>query len=283
MTEHTKQGGFTKIELEAVIKSKNPKLLKVIPRFVLNKLKRILHLNEINQILEENHQSDPYVFIENLLTLFGAKIVVEGIENLPTEKRLLLVSNHPLGGLDGLVFMKTVHDVYGELRFPVNDLLLNLPSLNQVFLPVNKHGAHSRESFQAIDEAYRSNLPILYFPAGLCSRKIKGKIVDLEWKRSIITSAIKHNRDIVPVCIQGKNSNFFYNLANLRKMLKIKGNIEMLFLVDEMFNQKDQKIVIHFGKPIPWQTFDTSKSVEEWTEFVRQRTYEMENMYKLLR
>jgi len=276
MVEQSEDIGFKKIELEALIKSKNPALLKVIPRFVLKKLKRILHLDEVNTILQENYKEDPYTFIEKGLAMFGAKIEVEGTENLPANKRLLLVANHPLGGLDGLVFMKTVHDVYGELRFPVNDFLLNLPSLKQIFLPINKHGAHSRESFHAIDQAYRSELPILYFPAGLCSRKIKGKIIDLEWKRSIITSAIKHQRDIVPVFIHGRNSNFFYNLANLRKMLRIKGNIEMLYLVDEMFNQKGQRIVIRFGKPISWEAFDDSKSMAQWTDFVRQKTYELE-------
>ncbi|MFA6402231.1 MAG: 1-acyl-sn-glycerol-3-phosphate acyltransferase [Salinivirgaceae bacterium] len=276
MVEQSEDIGFKKIELEALIKSKNPALLKVIPRFVLKKLKRILHLDEVNTILQENYKEDPYTFIEKGLAMFGAKIVVEGTGNLPDKKRLLFVANHPLGGLDGLVFMKTIHDIYGDLRFPVNDFLLNLPSLKQIFLPINKHGAHSRDSFQAIDQAYRSELPILYFPAGLCSRKIKGKIVDLEWKRSVVTSAIKHQRDVVPVFIQGRNSNFFYNLANLRKTLRIKGNIEMLYLVDEMFNQKGQQIVIRFGKPIPWETFNNTKSTTEWTDFVRQKTYEME-------
>ncbi len=276
MVEQSEDIGFKKIELEALIKSKNPALLKAIPRFVLKKLKRILHLDEVNTILQENYKEDPYTFIEKGLAMFGAKIVVEGTENLPENKRLLLVANHPLGGLDGLVFMKTIHDIYGDLRFPVNDFLLNLPSLKKIFLPINKHGVHSRDSFQAIDQAYRSELPILYFPAGLCSRKIKGKIVDLEWKRSVVTSAIKHQRDVVPVFIQGRNSNFFYNLANLRKTLRIKGNIEMLYLVDEMFNQKGQQIVIRFGKPISWETFNNAKSTAEWTDFVRQKTYEME-------
>ncbi|MCK9209027.1 MAG: 1-acyl-sn-glycerol-3-phosphate acyltransferase [Salinivirgaceae bacterium] len=277
MVGHSKGDTFTKIELEALIKSKNPALLKVIPRFVLRKFKRILHLDEINEFLEHHHNDDPYEFIDSGLKMFGASIIIEGKENLPPEnKRLLMVANHPLGGLDGLVFMKVVHDIYGDLRFPVNDLLLNLPGLNQVFLPVNKHGTLNRDSFLAIDQAYRSNLPILYFPAGLCSRKIKGKVVDLEWKKSIITNAVKHQRDIVPVYIMGRNSDFFYNLANFRKRIGLKANIEMLYLADEMFKQKDRQIVIRFGKPIPWAQFDDSKSSQEWADFLKVKTYEME-------
>jgi 1-acyl-sn-glycerol-3-phosphate acyltransferase len=277
MVGHSKGDTFTKIELEALIKSKNPAMLKVIPRFVLRKFKRILHLDEINEFLEHHHNDDPYEFIDSGLKMFGASIIIEGKENLPLEnKRLLMVANHPLGGLDGLVFMKVVHDIYGDLRFPVNDLLLNLPGLNQVFLPVNKHGTLNRDSFLAIDQAYRSNLPILYFPAGLCSRKIKGKVVDLEWKKSIITNAVKHQRDIVPVYIMGRNSDFFYNLANFRKRIGLKANIEMLYLVDEMFKQKDRQIVIRFGKPIPWAQFDDSKCSQEWADFLKVKTYEME-------
>jgi putative hemolysin len=264
------------INVEELIQSKNPRLLKIIPRFLIRKLKRIVHQDEFNAYLKANAKTDAYTFIENGLKMFGAKIIIKGKENLPENKRIILAANHPLGGLDGGVFIKVVHDHYGELRFPVNDLLMSIPNLQEAFLPVNKHGSHSRQAFKAIDEAYQSEFPICYFPAGLCSRKINGKIEDLEWKKSIITMAVKHKRDVVPVHINGKNSNFFYNLSNVRKKLGIKANIEMLYLVDEMYKQYDQEVVISFGKPIPWQTFDASRTPQEWINYVRQKTYEME-------
>lgn len=275
MTEAKAKDNVTKIDLEGLIASKNPRLLKFIPGFILRKIKRIIHQNEINKYLKDNANSDPYTFVENGLKMFGAKITIKGQENLPANKRNLFVANHPLGGLDGLVFIKVIHDIYGELRFPVNDLLLNLPNMKGVFLPINKHGGHTREAFRSIEEAYQSDLPVCYFPAGLCSRKIKGQIQDLDWKKSIISAAIKYQRDIIPVHIDGENSNFFYNLSNIRMSLGIKANIEMLYLVDEMYSQYDKSITISFGKPISWEKFDKSKSLQEWTQFVREKTYEM--------
>lgn len=159
------------------------------------------------------------------------------------------------------------------MRFPVNDFLLNVPALSNVFLPINKHGAQSREAIRAIDDAFASSLPVLYFPAGLCSRKIKGQIVDLEWKKGFLTKAIKHKRDVVPVHIEGKNSNWFYGLSNFRKRIGIKANIEMLYLVDEMVKQNHEEIIITYGKPIPIETFDKSKDILQWVAMVREQCY----------
>lgn len=271
MTENKVQ----QIDVEGLIASKNKKLLTWMPKFVIRWLKKIIHQNQINQYLRDNKDADPYEFMENGIKMFGLHVNVKGKENLPDNKRVIMVSNHPLGGIDGVVFINEVHKIYGDLRFPVNDLLLNIPNLQDVFLPINKHGSHSRQAVKAIDEAYQSNLPILYFPAGLCSRKIKGKIVDLEWKKSFVTQAIKYQRDIIPVHFNGANSNFFYNLANFRKRLGLKANLEMLFLVDEMYKQYHKDVTVSFGKPIAWQSLDKSKTIQEWVDYIRSKTYEM--------
>lgn len=270
-----KDNNIQEIDVEKVISSKNKNLLKIIPGFIIRYLKRVIHQDQLNEYLRENKDADAYEFFENGVKMFGTHVVIKGKENLPENKRAIFASNHPLGGLDGGVFIKVIHDIYGELRFPVNDILLNIPNTREIFLPVNKHGGQTREALQAIDDAYASDLPILYFPAGLCSRKVNGKIVDLEWKKNFITQAKKHKRDIVPVHIDGRNSNFFYNLSNLRKKLGIKANIEMLYLVDEMYQQYDKNITISFGKPIPWKTLDKSKSVKEWVAYIRNKCYEM--------
>lgn len=275
MTETIENQGYPQINVAEVIKSKNPTLLKVIPGFVIRKLEKIVHQKDLNQYLKDNHKEDAYGFLAAGVKMFGAKIHIKGQENIPQGQRLLFASNHPLGGLDGVVFMHVAHQFVGDIRFPVNDLLYYLPNLREVFLPVNKHGAMNREAAKVIDEAYQSSCQILYFPAGLCSRKIKGKIVDLEWKSSFISQAIKYQRDVLPVHIDGQNSKFFYNLANWRKRLGIKANIEMLFLVDEMYNQYDRDITITFGKPIPWQTFDKSQSTSQWAKYVRQKAYDL--------
>lgn len=265
------------IEIENVLQKNSPRYYKFIPHFFVRWLKQKVHQDVINEIIANNYQKNPYEFASSSLDYFQVNRFTKGTENLPlNNKRMVFVANHPLGGLDGMAFIEAVHAIYGDLRFPVNSLLLHVPGLNQIFLPINKLGKQSREALIAIDKVFEGDLPILYFPAGLCSRKMKNKIRDLEWKKTFLTQAIKHKRDVVPVYINGKNSNFFYNLSNFRKNIGVKFNIEMIYLVDEMVKQKNKKLILHFGKPISYKTFDKSKKIQQWLDFVREKTYEME-------
>jgi putative hemolysin len=265
------------IDVEKVLFSKNPSLAKAVPGFLIKYLKRIVHQDEINIFLSEyGHLHDAElisVFLEN----FGIKYTVLGAENIPTDGRYIFVSNHPLGGLDGLVFINELAKHFPVVKFPVNDILTNIKNLSGIFLPVNKHGSQGREAARLIEEAYASDAQILYFPAGLCSRKRRGIIKDLSWHKSFISKTIEHKRDIVPVYFSGRNSNFFYNLANLRKLSGLKANIEMLYLADEMFQQKGKDISMVFGKRIEWNTFDKKHSYPEWAEWVKSKTYELDS------
>lgn len=267
-----------KIDVEKVLDSKNPALKKTIPRFVLNYLKKIVHQDDLNVFLEKCGHLKNAELIEAFLSHFEIKFNVTGGENIPKTGRYIFVSNHPLGGLDGLVFIYEVSKYFPDIKFPVNDILTNIKNLSGIFLPINKHGAQGKEAARKIEEAYSSDSQILYFPAGLCSRKKSGIIKDLQWHKSFISKAIQHKRDIVPAYFSGRNSNFFYNLSNLRNFLGIKANIEMLYLADEMFKQKDKEIRLVFGQPIPWGTFNKSKSAPEWAEWVKSRSYELESI-----
>jgi Acyltransferase len=265
-----------KIDVEQVLYAKNPALKKSLPRFIINYLKRIVHQDELNEFLNASGHLRGAGFIEAGLKSFDIKYNVFGSENIPSGGRYIFVSNHPLGGLDGLVFIKELSKYYSDLKFPVNDILLNIKNLSGIFLPVNKHGAQGREAAKNIEAAYASECQILYYPAGLCSRKKKGVIKDLEWHKSFISKAVQHKRDVVPAFFSGRNSNFFYNLSNLRHFLGIKANIEMLYLVDELFRQKGQEINLVFGKTIPWQTFDNTRTQPGWAEWVKGKSYELE-------
>lgn len=180
-----------------------------------------------------------------------------------------------MGGLDGIAFLVAASRRFPDLKFPVNDILLNLKPLNNIFVPINKHGGHSREAARLIEEAYKSDSQVLMFPAGLVSRKQKGVIRDLEWKKNFVRKAIQHQRDIVPVHISGKNTNFFYRLANIRKRLGIKANIEMLYLPDEMFKQKGENLTIRFGKPIAWESIKEQGTPEQWAIKIKEKSYEL--------
>ena len=267
------------VDVDRLIRNSKPGLYKFLPPFLLRYIKRVIHQDDLNFILTDQKDLEGLAFINGALDIMQITHTAEGTENIPAEGRYLFVANHPLGGLDGMVFIKEVGKKFPDLLFPVNDLLFNIQNLRTIFLPINKLGGQSREAVRQIDEAYRSESQILYFPAGLCSRKISGDIVDLEWKKHFIIKAVQHERDVIPVHFSGKNSNFFYNLANIRKFLKIKVNIEMFYLFDEMFMQKDKEIKMKFGKPIPYSTFDKSHSHQEWADIVKGIVYALDEKH----
>jgi putative hemolysin len=278
MEQSPEDTGFLKIDVGDVLRSKNPTLARAIPKFAINYLKRIVHQDDINHILREFGHLKDAEFIKASLDFMGITYQVFGIENIPLSGRYFFVSNHPLGGLDGLVFMNELSKHFSDIKFPVNDILMNLSNLSGIFLPVNKHGGQAKNAIRKLEETYASESQILYFPAGLCSRKRKGVIKDLKWQKSFIAKAVQYKRDIVPAFFSGRNSDFFYNLSNIRTFIGIKANIEMLYLPDEMFRQRGRSLKLIFGKPIPWQTFDNSLSHTEWADRVKTKAYELESL-----
>lgn len=260
------------IDIDSVVKSKSEKLYRLLPRFVLAWLKRVIHQDDVNRIISENKDKMGLDFVKATLDDIGITVNVFGYENIPNDKKFVVVANHPLGGIDGMALMYAVSKFKKELVFPVNDILLNIENLKELFLPINKHGRNDSLGNQ-LDDAFHSDKAVLYFPAGLCSRKQKNGVCDLEWKKTFLVKARKYDRDIIPAFIDGHNSNFFYNLARLRTRLGIKVNIEMLFLVDEMFKQKNQTINITFGKPIDIKTLDKSRPDKELVKSIYNTVY----------
>lgn len=263
------------IDIKKVFREKNPSLYRWIPGFVLNWIRRIVHENDINHTMDQIGDLSGLEFVRAGLDQLNARVEVRGLENIPPTGGVILAANHPLGGLDGVAFMEAVGRVRPDIRFLVNDILLNVRNFEPLFVPVNKHGANPRKATLIIEEVYASDQAVLVFPAGLVSRKIKRKIQDLPWKKSFINKAVRYNKPIVPVHIGGRNSNFFYNLSRLRTRLGIKANIEMFFLVDEMYRQRDKTITLTFGKPIPSTTFDKTRTMDEWAEYLRQLVHQL--------
>jgi len=292
------------IDVEQVIASKNPALLRIIPGFLIRYLKRIVHQDAMNDYIYRNRDKTGLDFVDVILQEFGADIRVRTLSSAGKEERSLksspyvvaddkeavrellsliltsrgryiLASNHPLGGLDGMALMQVAGAVRPDIVFPVNDILMNVPGLQPLFIPINKHGRNT-DNLRIIDQTFESEKVILYFPAGLVSRKHKGGgIRDLEWKKTFITKARRFERDVIPVHMSGQNSSFFYNLGHWRKRLGIKANLEMLYLVDEMVKQKNKPIRITFGDPIPYQTFRRDLPDSHWAEMIKEQVYAM--------
>ena len=263
------------IDLEALIKAKLPN--RKLPRFVINYLKKITHIDEVNYVLETFSDTKNLEFIGKLLDYLNITYTVEGLENLPVgDEKLIFASNHPLGGLDGIVLAYVLGTKYeGRLRLLTNDILLFIEPLCELFIPVNKVGSQSKENVEKLNEFYESDNHLITFPSGKCSRKTKGKIIDPEWKKNFVAKAVQYKRDIVPIYFDGRNSNFFYFLANIRTALGIKANIEMLYLADEFFKQRNTHFTLKIGAPIAWQHFDKSKSQQKWASEVKNLVYAM--------
>jgi 1-acyl-sn-glycerol-3-phosphate acyltransferase len=269
------------IDIRKSIQSKNPTLLKFLPKFILNYIRRTIHEDEMNDVIRRYKGINGLDFVHKMVhDEFKINISVKGFEDISPNKRYIFVANHPWGGLEAAALLDIVGKKFPEPRFIVNDILMSLKNYQPLFLPVNKYGAQARENVKILDENFASDKPILIFPAGLVSRKIKGKVIDLEWKKNFITKAIQHKREVVPVFIDGRNSEFFYRVANIRKMLGIRANIEMFYLADELMKNTGADLPFYFGKAIPYQKFDKSKKPEEWAQAVKDFTYSLKEDYK---
>jgi putative hemolysin len=262
------------VDIPKIIKDKNPKLAKRLPRFVVRLIERIVHIDEVNYYIYKWRHLFGLPWADQSIIDFEIDLTTSGMENIPKTGNQMIVANHPLGGFDGVALMSVVGKVRGDIKFPVNDILMKVPGLNPLLVPINKHGRNTK-NIDVLDKAFSSDEMLLFFPAGLVSRIQKEGIRDLEWKHTFISKAIQYKRDVIPVFIYAYNRMFFYRLAQWRKKLGIKANIEMLFLPAEVFKQHKAKIHIHFGKPIPYTTFDKSKSKKEWAAWVKDGVYKM--------
>lgn len=267
------------IDIENILRSKMGDKARFVPKPVISWLKRIIHQDEVNRYLFDSRHLTGVDWLEECVRYLDMNLEVEGMENLPDKndgRLYTFVSNHPLGGIDGVALGAIIGRHYdGRFRYLVNDLLMNLPGLAPVCIPINKTGSQSRNFPAMVEAGFKSDTHMLMFPAGICSRRRGGQIRDLEWKKTFITKSVETGRDVVPIHFGGQNSDFFYRLANICKAMGIKFNIAMLFLVDEMYKNVHKTFRVSIGKPIPWQTFDKTKTPMEWAAFVREKVYEL--------
>ncbi len=261
------------IDIEAVLKSKAPQASRWVPKPVISYLRRIVHEREINEILKSTWDLPPQPFIRAVFDFLKIDYTVEGLDLLDTKGRYIFASNHPFGGMDGLMLADKLIDRFGDVRVVVNDILMNIEPLRPLWVPVNKHGAQCPQYVRRFDEAFYGELPVLTFPAGLCSRRRRGVVADTVWRPNFVKRAYTSQREIVPVFVEGQLSDFFYRLSNLRKMLGIGFNIEMLYLADEMFRQRGRSFRIRVGSPIPMGELQQCRSLREQADYVRTKSY----------
>ncbi len=278
MDEVTHKKNFKPINIKNLFMDKNPSLARWIPGFVYRLLSRTLCIDFVNdQLLYHHGYKKNEEFARATIEVLNVSLEVKGRENLPAEGRFIFVSNHPLGGYDGMMLISELSRTFSHLKVLVNDLLTNVKNMEGMFVPINKHGSQAVENVRRINTIFESDDQVMSFPAGLVSRRTKGVIRDTDWQKSIITKALQTKRDLVPIHVTGRISNFFYNLSNFRKFLGIKANLEMFFLPKESYKHRNKHFVISFGKPIPYETFDKRFTPFEWAQHVKDHVYAMAN------
>lgn len=248
-----------------------PKLSRKLPGFVIRFLKRRLHQDQINEAIMQAECPVGAGFFDEALSYLNITFRMRGQENLSRDRLYVFACNHPLGGPEALIIGSVFYRLYGDgFRVPVTPLMAHLKPLAEFFVPVNNLSSkQSRDLGARIADMFASEQQVLVFPAGLCAKKIKGKVTEMPWKKMFVTQARRHQRDVVPVHISGHNSKWYFFLSRLSKLLRLKINIGMLYLVDELFKQRGNEFVITFGKPVPYETFDRSKSDLQWAAEIK--------------
>lgn len=267
------------IDIDKILKGKMGAKAKFVPGFLVSWLKHIVHEDEVNRFLWDSRDLAGTEWLEECVRYLKMNIQIAGLENLPDKndgKLYTFVSNHPLGGQDGVALGAIIGKHYdGKFRYLVNDLLLNLPGLKPVSIGINKTGKQSRDFPRMVEAGFQSDNHILMFPAGLNSRKRDdGSIHDIPWKKTFISKSVEYHRDVVPIHFGGRNSERFYRIAKFSDKY-LPFNLAMLFLVDEMYRNVGKDFRVAFGKPIPWQTFDKSRTPQQWAEYVEDRVYKL--------
>lgn len=265
------------IDIRKLIESKNPSLLKWLPRFVLRYLERILHQDEINQFMVDHPDAQNEDFCDAVMNYLNIDIKIKNLEKLPKDGKLVLAMNHPLGGMDAIALVSGLRNTRTDLKYIVNDLLLNLNRMNGLFLGVDKHGKNPQSKREQINELFASEYLVSLFPAGLVSRRKGGKVRDLVWKKTFVTLSKANDRIIVPMHIDGKLSNFFYRLSNFRSAIGIKANIEMLYLSNELFKLRNSTITMTFGDPIRAVDLDPALTDLEQAQWIKEKVYQLES------
>lgn len=265
------------VDIEQLIASKSKKAIKRTPRFLIRYLKRILHQDEINNFLKKNKGIKNAEWCEEVVKYMNITLSVKNLEKIPKKGKIVIAMNHPLGGMDAMILVSALNGHRNDLKFIVNDLLMSLDSMNEMFVGVDKHKKNKGSVREQVEKLFKSDEAVCIFPAGLVSRKQKGEVKDLLWKKTFVTYAKKYDRTIIPLYIDGKLSNFFYRLARLRKFLGIKTNIEMLYLSNELFKQRNTHMQFIVGDPIKKDFLMNNNDDKELSRQIKEKVYELRN------
>lgn len=266
---------MTEINIREILKNGESSRLKNLPSFVYSIIERIIKQKQMNEVLLKYSEYEGVDFLNKLIEYLKLDVQIQGLENLPDNRRCFFIGNHAFGFIDGLIISKTISEKYGELKFIGNEVFLMIPNIKHMVAAVNMFDKSPREYLIELNKLYESDIPITHFPNGSVSRIYKGKIQDNLWHKSFISKAVCCQRDIVPFRFYGRNSYLFYTIFIIRKLLGIKREFETILLPREFFNKRNKTIKVKIGKPISYKQLNGNKSYAEWAEELRSEIYKL--------
>lgn len=244
-------------------------------------LMKALKISTLNKIYDRNKHLSEVEFLNAILDEFQIKFEIpeEDLKRLPKEGAYITISNHPLGGIDGILLLKLMLEREPNFKIIANFLLHRIEPMKQYIMPVNpfEDRKDAKSSVIGIKETLRhlsDGKPLGMFPAGEVSTYKDGKlVVDKAWEEGAIKVIRKAQVPVVPIYFHAKNSKFFYFLSKLNPTLRTAK------LPSELLTQKDRVIKVRIGKPIPVVEQNEHKTIEEYSEFLRKKTYMLANSF----
>ncbi|WP_323668901.1 lysophospholipid acyltransferase family protein [Aliarcobacter butzleri] len=239
------------IDIQKEIEKKFPKIKEkenVLKKSLLKIAKKIVHEDSINQFLSQNSHLKGFDFVDAVLDYFDFDYTVSSndLQNIPSTGKVIIIANHPLGGLDALCLLKLVGQIRKDVKILANDFLVGFEALHSLMIPLdNFKDRQSKESIKKIYEALNNEEAIIIFPAGEVSRATPKGVKDPAWNKGFLNFAKNSNSAILPIFLDAKNSKTFYTISLINK------TFSTLLLSNEMFNKKSKNINIKIGQIIP--------------------------------
>ena len=245
-------------------------------------LMKVLQISTLNKIYNRNKHLKDVEFLNAILDEFQIKFEIpeEDLKRLPKDGAYITISNHPLGGIDGILLLKLMLEREPNFKIIANFLLHRIEPLKPYIMPVNPFENHkdAKSSVIGLKETFRhlsDGKPLGMFPAGEVSTYKDGKlVVDKEWEEGAIKVIRKAQVPVVPIYFHAKNSKFFYMLSKLGDTLRTAK------LPSELLTQKDRVIKVRIGKPISVAEQNEYDTLEAYSEFLRKKTYMLANPFE---
>ncbi|WP_144392010.1 GNAT family N-acyltransferase [Pleionea sediminis] len=237
------------------IKKRFPQITEkpVVFKAVTGVLRYLLHEKEFREFEASYPHLDGLDFVESVLDYFNFSYSIShrDRERIPAQGRVVIVSNHPIGSLDGLALIRLVSEIRGDVKIVANEMLMTLKPLHSVMLPVNNmNGKTPKQNFQAINEHLENEGAVIIFPAGEVSRMSFSGVKDGPWRSGFLAMASMAKAPVVPLFVDARNSIAFYLASMVYKPLAT------VLLVKEMMKQARKTVTVRVGNPIPFSNYD---------------------------